>query len=506
MNRKKRGLGVFISYASTVVNMICGLVLSSFLLRALGDVEYGLYQTVASFASYLVLLEFGTGTVMTRNIAVCMNEPDPDKREEILRKNYSTVWIISFILSVVILLVSIIFYFNLNGIYAKTMTESQIAYAKNILLIMIVYILINYYTQNLSGYLLAREEYVFSKLVFLIKIIVRTVVLVTIIFFASYAVIIAIVDLVLSAAVLAVTLAFQLKKYKTKVRFRDFDKGVFRTSMPMCIAMLLQVLTNQANNNVDKFLLGIMMNLESVALYSIVQYIFVSFSSLATVPVTMFLPEVSKNMAKKLPSREFTDTLVNPCRLTVIICGSILCGFFAIGKQFIHVVYGASKTDAWLYTMIILVPMFIYMTTAVLLNVLDIANKRIVGSLVLFGTTIVNIALTVIFMNFWGIIGAVIATAIALVLGNIIVMNIYYQKKFHIHLLYLYKKAFAGLLPYQIIAAVIAFFVAKLIPGALVSMLAGGALYLVVSFGAIYLFGLKPAEKERMKKLFRRRG
>ena len=41
-----------------VVNMITGLVLSSFLLRALGDTEYGLYQTIASFATDLVLREF----------------------------------------------------------------------------------------------------------------------------------------------------------------------------------------------------------------------------------------------------------------------------------------------------------------------------------------------------------------------------------------------------------------------------------------------------------------
>lgn len=59
--KSSRGVGISISYINTALNMICGLFLSSFLLRHLGDNEYGLYQTVAAFATYLVLLEFGAG-------------------------------------------------------------------------------------------------------------------------------------------------------------------------------------------------------------------------------------------------------------------------------------------------------------------------------------------------------------------------------------------------------------------------------------------------------------
>ncbi len=67
---KKRNVGIVLSYAYTFLNMVIGLFMSSFMLRQLGDVEYGLYQTVSSFATYLVLLEFGTGSVMSRNVVV----------------------------------------------------------------------------------------------------------------------------------------------------------------------------------------------------------------------------------------------------------------------------------------------------------------------------------------------------------------------------------------------------------------------------------------------------
>lgn len=487
-----------------VVNMITGLVLSSFLLRTLGDTEYGLYQTIASFSTYLVLLEFGTGTVMTRNVSVCLNNTEPEKRQEQVNRNYSTIWIISLVLSVVIIAVSFVFYLNLGNIYANSMNASQIKYGKNIFLFLIVYIIVNYLTQNINGLLLAEEEYTFANIVTLFKILIRVTLLLALISLFRYSIIIAMVDMSLGIIAFIVSLVYSKKRYHVKISPKFFDKSIFVSSIPMCIALLLQVLVNQANSNVDKFVLGVMMSVESVALYSVVQYIFTMFSSIATIPVSMFLPEVSKNMAKNMEREDFTDTLISPCRLTVMICGSILCGFFAIGKQFVSLLYGAGKTDAWLYAMIILVPMFLNMTNAVCINVLDIANKRLVRSLALTGTTIANIALTVLFIGWWGIIGAVIATAITLIIGNVFFINLYYIKKFDIKIFHLFKEAYKGLLPFQMIAGAAAFFVAMLIPNTFVSFLTGGVIYVVISVPLIVLFGLNSAEKSRMKKILRR--
>ena len=479
--------------------MLCGLVLSSFLLRTLGDTEYGLYQTISSFVMYLVLLQFGTGTVMARNISVCLNQSDEEDIKDRVDRNYSTIWIISLILSAIMLVAGLVFYFNVGNIYSKTMNADQIEYAKNILLILLSFLIVNYLTQNISGFLLAYEEYVFSNLLNLIKILSRTIILIIVISFFRYAIFIAIVDLMLTLIVFILSIAYVQRKYKPKLSFRLFDKSVFVSSIPMCVALLLQTLTNQANSNVDKFVIGLMLNMESVALYSIVQFIFTSFSSLATVPVSMFLPEVSKNMTRGLSPREFTNTLINPCRLTVVICGSILCGFFAVGSQFISVVYGESKTETWLYTVIILIPLFVNMSNAVIINVTDIANKRLVPSLILLGSTVLNIIMTVFLINIWGIIGAAIATSISIIIGNIIVMNIYYKKVLHINIMHLYKSAYSGLLPFQIIAGIVAFFAAKFIPNQLIGMFAGGTLYLLLSFSLIYFFGLKKEERAWVK-------
>ncbi len=43
---KKRSVGLMISYANIIESVVSGLALSASLLRVLGDVEFGLYQSV----------------------------------------------------------------------------------------------------------------------------------------------------------------------------------------------------------------------------------------------------------------------------------------------------------------------------------------------------------------------------------------------------------------------------------------------------------------------------
>ena len=111
---KSRNNGLILSYLNTVLNMIIGFFLSSFFVKMLGDTEYGLYQMVTSFVGYLVLLEFGTGTAMTRNICKCRAQ---NSSEDEIKKNISTIWTISLILALIITIASVFFYLKIGDVY-----------------------------------------------------------------------------------------------------------------------------------------------------------------------------------------------------------------------------------------------------------------------------------------------------------------------------------------------------------------------------------------------------
>ena len=290
---QKRGVGITLSYIYTFLNMVCGLLLSSYLIKQLGDTEYGLYQTVSAFATYLVMLEFGIGTVMSRNISLCRGKGETDK----IKNNVSTLWFTAIALSIVIVAVSVVFYFNIGNIYRNSMSLDQVAYAQKIFVIITGYLISSFLINTLNGFLLGMENYTFAQKINILKIIVRTSLLVALISVKPAAISIVVVDLFVSCLILFTTFITCKTKYDIKLRLKYFDKAILKASLPLCLALLLQSIVNQANSSIGKFIIGIQLSLESVALYSVAQYLYSIISTMATIPISMYIPQVAENIA-----------------------------------------------------------------------------------------------------------------------------------------------------------------------------------------------------------------
>ena len=497
---KNRKLGIVISYANTILNMLCGLFLSSYLLRILGQTDYGIYQTICSFANYLVLLEFGTGTVITRNIVRCRAA----KREEDIQKNISTVWTVSLILAVCLLIAALLFYGAIPRLYVNTFTQDQIVYAKKIFAFEAVYLLVSFLSTLPKGILLGFERYQMEPILAIVRLIIRTIALTLLVFYCRLAIVIVFVDLALSLAVLVFYMWYCKAEFGVRFYIKVFDKTIFVDALPLCVAIFIQCIVNQANNNVDKFILGIKFSPESVAIYSVGLYMYSVFSSLTTIPISMYAPQTIKAVERGISGRKLENFLVQPSRLIVLIGGTILFGFASVGRQFIVLVYGAEYVVAWKVALIIMLPMLLNMSNGILINVLDAMNLRLSRSYTLLFTTVANILLTLVWVERWGMIGASIATAICTIVGQITLMNIYYTGKLHIDVLYMYRETFRGILEYQLIAMLAACMIANHINHVILSFLTGGILYVAI-FGALFILrGARDEEKRIISRVLRR--
>lgn len=494
-NRKK---GIVLSYINTALSMVIGVFLSSFYIKQLGSTEFGIYESISSYINYLVLLEFGTGTAMTRNLSLCLSKK---KTENDVQKNVSTIWVITIFLAFIILSVALVFFFLMDGIYSSTMAVYQIAYAKKIFVFLLFYLLFSFFLQTMNGIVLAYENYTYSSKVSIFKTVSKTILIVGLILIQKQAIYIAIVDMVISAVITIYTYFYCKKNYHISFTVKHFEKQVLKLTLPLCLALFLQVIVNQANSNVDKFLISIMISPEAVSLYSISLYIYSMFSSSTTIPISIYAPQIIREVGKGIKGKELAQKLIQPSRLIVIIGGLILFGFVAVGKQFITILYGADFIDAWLIAIIIMIPMFINMSNGVIVNVLDAINKRMVRSLALLFTTVCNIIMTVFFIKLWGPIGAAIATLICTFLGQILIMNFYYHKKLKLPILYMFKETYKGILIYQILSMIIAFFIATRIVNVYISFIVGGIVFVAI-FAICFIFlGRNDYEKKMIEKV-----
>ena len=61
MNRK---IGVILSYIAMVFEVLSTLLITPFMLRTLGQSEYGVYKLSSSITAYLLLLDLGVGNML----------------------------------------------------------------------------------------------------------------------------------------------------------------------------------------------------------------------------------------------------------------------------------------------------------------------------------------------------------------------------------------------------------------------------------------------------------
>jgi O-antigen/teichoic acid export membrane protein len=497
---QNRSKGIALSYLHTVVNMVCGLFLSVFLLRVLGDTEYGIYQTIASFANCLVLLEFGMGTVIVRNISMCRGRgADPEE----IRRNISTIWTMTWLLCGLIIAVSVLFYLCIPTIYADSMSPEQASYAQQIFVFITGYLILAFLLQTVNGIILAYEHYAYAPIQTTVRTLIRMILL-TVLMQYRYAILIAVIDVVVNGVCLAVSYGFCTKRLSVKLLPGVCDRAVLRAALPLCLAIFLQAIVNQANNNAAKFIIGIVMSPESVTLYSVALYIFSIFSSLTTIPVSMYAPAVTRKVGQGLQGKQLAGELVASCRLTTLIGGLVFFGFVAVGRQFVNLMYGQAYLQAWYIAVILMAPMYINMANGVLVNVLDAMNKRMSRSMVLIISTGLNIVLTVFWLDRWGLLGAAAAMALSTFLGQVLTMNVYYQKVLRIPVLWLFRQSFRGIWPHLVLGCTAALAVGEVISDELISFIVGGCLFVCIALGGYVCFGMTETEKMQLRKIINR--
>ena len=156
-------------------------------------------------------------------------------------------------------------------------------------------------------------------------------------------------------------------------------------------------------------------------------------------------------------------------------------------------------------------PALLDLIPGVLVDVLDVTKKRMVRSWILLGTTLLNIGLTIPFVMWWGMLGAVIATAVAVFIGPVTIMNIYYAKALKLDVLYLYYKSVKGIIIFELPLAVGGYFLSELtfnsfvamglsreIVSPMLSLIIVGIAFVTLSAILIFFFGTDKSEREKV--------
>lgn len=153
-----------------------------------------------------------------------------------------------------------------------------------------------------------------------------------------------------------------------------------------------------------------------------------------------FLPRVTAMVTTHKTDRELSDLFIRTGRIQYIILAFILSGFILFGKQFIILWAGPNYADSYIIALLFFIPLTVPLIQNMGITILQARNQMKFRSILYICIALASLVAQIILARFWGGIGCAIGTAGALVLGQILIMNIYYQKRQHLNIVQFWKE------------------------------------------------------------------
>ena len=217
-----------------------------------------------------------------------------------------------------------------------------------------------------------------------------------------------------------------------------------------------------------------------------------------------FVPKVNALVAGKQSDRTLTELFTRIGRIQFLVLTLILIGFFAVGKAFVCLWGGQEYEESFFVTLLLIIPVTIPLIQNLGLEIQRAKNKHQTRSLVYFAIAIGNVLLSILLIRYLGEVGAAAGTAIALLLGNGLFMNLYYHYRIGLDMKYFWKQILSILpsllLPCGVAAAVYCF----VDIGGWLELAAYGALITAVYCVSVYLWGMNAYEKGLLKSVLKR--
>lgn len=497
--KNQRKIGVVLSYLNIGIEFVIGLAYTPIMLRLLGQSEYGVYNAASSVISYLGLLTLGFGSAYMRFYA---RYKAKDDRDGIAKLNglFAMVFGAAAVLAV---LAGSVLTSMPQVVFGGKFTPHELAVSQKLLALMTVNTGISFTSTVFSMYITAHERFVYSRVLGIISTLTGPLVTFPLLLMGYGSVAMAAVHTAVQFCVLICNIAFT-KKLGMRFRFGKPDFHLLKEISVFSVFIFLTSLSSTINGTIDKLLLGRHIGSESVAVYE-VGHKFDHYLMIFSVNVSaVFIPKINMMVAERDDNRELTDLMIRVGRIQFLILGLIFFGFALVGRYFISIYAGAGYEDSYTIALMVMAGAFVPYIQNIGIEIQKAKNKHAFRSIAYLLIAFCNIGVSIPLIRTFGIKGAAVGTALSLLVGNTIIMNIYYKKGIQLEMGRFWKSMLK-----PIAAAVISFapcFALSLF-WQIDSLLRFGimvVLFVVLYIAAQWIVGMNNEEKDMVRSFLKR--
>ncbi|NLJ96643.1 MAG: oligosaccharide flippase family protein, partial [Clostridiales bacterium] len=462
----------------------------------LGQSEYGLYNLVASVVAYLGVLNFGFGSAYMRYYSRYKGKED---KEKIATLNGMFLAIFC-VLGLIAVIAGTILAFNTELIFGSELTSTELSRAKILMMILVINLGISFPNVVFTSHITANEKFVFQKLVQMIKIVINPFVVLPVLLMGYGSVGMVVVTTVLNISIEIINAIYCIKKLKMRFSFRKFDFKLMKEMTVFSSFVFINLLIDQINWNLDKFILGRFHGTVSVAVYGLAAQLNTYYRSIASTMSSVFIPRIHRLVASSDDNTELTKLFTRIGRIQFIILSLIATGLIFFGRPFINMWAGSNYDDSYPIVLLLIISVTIPLIQNIGIEIQRAKNMHQFRSWVNFFIALANLAITIPLANRFGGVGAATGTAISLIIGNGIIMNWYNHVKVGLDMKFFWNQIL------RFVPALIAPILAGILINSIFNLynifyfLGFGIIYIIIFCGSMWFLGMNQYEKDLVGK------
>ncbi len=497
---KQIKVGAIISYIAIAFNILSGLIYTPWMLRCIGQSNYGLYSTALAFVSYFTV-DFGLSSAITRFVSKYRAEG----KEEEIKKLLGVIYKLYLLIDAVILVCLAVCFCFLNQIFLK-FTPEELEKFRLVYVIMGAFTLFSFPCTTFSGILTAYERFAVQKisgLVGKIAIVVLMVIFLSL-GYGLYALVL--VNVIVHLLVHVFRLCYLKRKIHLKISWKGFDFKLLKEVFSFSVWMLVITLAERFVFNIEPTIIGSLAGTVAVSVFAVANTIEGYVWTFATALNNLFLPKVFRLSTEDAGDRTRINALLQRVgRIQMLVIGLILFVFVSLGYEFVFLWLGDGYQVAYYIAVLMIMPSYILRTLDIAGSLSWAENKLKERTLAYGATALINVVLSLVLVPKFGAIGAGISIFIGMIAGHVIIGHIIYTRVLHLDMWGLYKNCQLKMIVPGVICMAAGFALQHYFPSpnllhfVLKACVAGGV-YVV----AVWLLYMNAYEKELFTGAFRK--
>lgn len=495
--------GIVLNYVSMGINLAMGLVLTPLIIAHLGTTEYGIFMLANSVITWLGLTDFGLGATVTR-YAVAYRA-----KGRFLRLSHflGQAVILFSMMGLVALLAGIWCYLNLPVLFPD-LSRAQQELLQVLFLITLGNFVLSFPLRPPATMPGACRRFLVPGLAGLAQALLNVGLTLLLLSWGGKATALTWLTFGLNLGMMLWQTWYAIHSLGIRILFRKPDWKLYRRMFGFSFWVMLNQLMDLLYWQMGTPIVARLCGPQAVVYYTLGLSFSRYFMMASTVISGVFTPEIIHRIDRKVGQEEQTTLMIRAGRLQFCVIGILLIGFCIFGRDFLQLWIGNSlgqhTVQVWLGALMVLIPLILPLTQNTGIAILQARHIHKGRALILLVTAAVCVIPGYLLTQHFGAIGMFCGTALSLLLGHGLLLNLYYSLRAGLEMKRFYHEVFTpAILPFFLCAAggwAIPVFLTCDTWGMFLSLCAGFTLYAAIVFLLLYL---KQGERRELFHLFR---